>query len=126
MSNEQSLPIAGKVSVTSLLRQELPERLAEREKAGIARYGRSLETWNGRDAHRDLMEELLDAIQYAKQAELERKDLEQHLVQQLNEHVQEKISLAGLLREKEDKIQELTALTDGLADELRFYRYPGS
>lgn len=35
-----------------------------------------LHTQSGRDAHHDLREELLDALQYAKQAEMERRDLE--------------------------------------------------
>ncbi|HEU4751923.1 MAG TPA: hypothetical protein VFU47_02365 [Armatimonadota bacterium] len=69
--SEQPLPVPGQVSVTDALIADLRARQAR----GIATYGRSLETHNGRSAPRDLSEELLDAAQYAKQWELERSDL---------------------------------------------------
>jgi len=68
---DQSLPTTGKQSVTRLLMS----LLAEREKRGIETYGKSLETFNGRDAPRDLVEELIDACQYALQWQTERKEL---------------------------------------------------
>lgn len=46
--------------------------MAKREKVGIARYGTSLQIFNGRDALRDLYEELLDACCYVRQAIEER------------------------------------------------------
>lgn len=67
--SEQHLPQAGKQSVT----QELMKLLLAREKKGIETYGRSLETFNGRSAERDLVEELIDATQYALQIKLERR-----------------------------------------------------
>jgi hypothetical protein len=35
-----------------------------------------LQTWNGRDSNKDLLEELADALQYAVQDRLERIDIE--------------------------------------------------
>ena len=70
---EQPLPTSESKSqsVTSALRKLLDEREAK----GIATYGRSLQTHNGRDAVRDLVEELIDGAQYALQWEIERADL---------------------------------------------------
>lgn len=48
--------------------------LKARETKGIANYGQSLHASNGRDALVDLYEELLDAVQYAKQVVVENKD----------------------------------------------------
>jgi hypothetical protein len=57
--------------VTTALR----ELLDAREQRGIATYGRSLTTHNGRVSPQDLVEELIDGAQYALQWELERSDL---------------------------------------------------
>jgi hypothetical protein len=46
--------------------------VAERKRVGIERYGVPLQGFNGRDALRDLYEELLDAVQYLRQALYER------------------------------------------------------
>lgn len=45
--------------------------LEKRLRKGIETYGTPLMTNNGRDAANDLIEELLDAIMYAHQLELE-------------------------------------------------------
>ena len=50
---------------------DLRSDLRARAELGIARYGTPLLTHNGRDAIRDLTEELLDAIMYTTQAQLE-------------------------------------------------------
>jgi hypothetical protein len=80
MATEQQLPTAGKTSVTDSLigwlsarpeTERLVALLRERQKKGIETYGRSLETFNGRDVHRDLREELVDALQYEEQRRLE-------------------------------------------------------
>jgi hypothetical protein len=55
-------------SIQSLVRSDLEER----ERVGVERYGTPLQPWNGRDALRDLYEELLDAAQYIRQAMEER------------------------------------------------------
>lgn len=46
--------------------------LEHREAVGVARYGTCLQPFNGRDALRDLYEELLDACVYIKQVMVER------------------------------------------------------
>lgn len=63
--NPRSRPVTGAVRAL----------LDERERRGIATYGVSLTTWNGRSSPRDLVEELIDAAQYALQWEMERADL---------------------------------------------------
>lgn len=48
------------------------EKIQQRKKIGLERYGTLLQPHNGRDAFRDLEEELLDALQYVTQYQLER------------------------------------------------------
>ncbi len=91
---DQSLPTPGKADVTTLLLQALEEiepqqrspsardsirqainQIRAQQEKGIAKYGRSLETWNGRDPLKDAMEETVDRWQYLVQARLERADL---------------------------------------------------
>jgi hypothetical protein len=50
---------------------DLADALAARAHLGEARYGRPLETRNGRDVLRDLEEEVVDAYAYATQAVME-------------------------------------------------------
>jgi hypothetical protein len=45
-----------------------------RREVGIARYGTALQPHNGRDALRDLYEELLDAVMYVRQVMAERSE----------------------------------------------------
>lgn len=47
----------------------------ERRQYGIAKYGRPLETNNGRDALTDAWEESLDLLTYLTQMRLERGDI---------------------------------------------------
>ena len=60
-------------SITQLIvnSPNCPDRLKSyflaREQKGIATYGTPLQPFNGRNAKQDLLEELLDACQYAKQ-----------------------------------------------------------
>lgn len=58
----------GVPSVQSAVRQDLEAR----ERLGITRYGTRLQPHNGRNALRDLYEELLDACCYLKQELIER------------------------------------------------------
>lgn len=67
MDRRQPLPRLGSVSVTEALIQ----LIREREQAGIATYSRSLETFNGRDALQDALEEAIDLTQYLLQLRLE-------------------------------------------------------
>lgn len=66
---EQPMPTPnGAESIQAMVRHDLNVR----ERVGIQRYGTSLQPDNGRDALRDLYEELLDAACYAKQLMVER------------------------------------------------------
>lgn len=53
----------------------LIEEILSRRKIGIQQYGTPLNTHNGRDALRDLLDELLDACKYCIQAIKERDSL---------------------------------------------------
>lgn len=64
----QPLPTPGQQNVFDALIAALRAREAQ----GIATYGRSLETFNGRDALRDAFEESCDQTLYLLQALLER------------------------------------------------------
>jgi len=48
--------------------------LVERRQYGIAKYGRELETNNGRDSLKDAWEEAVDLVVYLTQMRLERGD----------------------------------------------------
>jgi hypothetical protein len=61
---DQPLPMAGQVGD---ILGELIDRLEERRAVGLKRYGRLLQAFNGRDASRDLEDELLDGAAYARQ-----------------------------------------------------------
>jgi hypothetical protein len=50
---------------------EIGNMLAIRRDLGLARYGQPLQAHNGRDAVRDLTEECLDAMAYARQVKVE-------------------------------------------------------
>lgn len=46
--------------------------LDERNQKGLETYGRTLTAFDGRDTHRDLYEELLDAVMYERKRQVER------------------------------------------------------
>jgi hypothetical protein len=64
---QQGPPRRGVQDVTPLLIADLEARAA----AGLATYGRPLQTHNGRNAAQDALEEALDLAQYLKQVVLE-------------------------------------------------------
>lgn len=64
----QPMPTPGAESVTRAVMADL----VEREQLGIARYGTTLQTFNGRDALADAYQESIDQTQYLKQALMER------------------------------------------------------
>lgn len=55
---------------------DLVAALRERSSFGERKYGTKLQTFNGRDAHLDALQELLDLFVYLHQAEMERAELE--------------------------------------------------
>jgi hypothetical protein len=67
---DQPLPTPGHQPVQAVL----IAALAERRDYGIRKYGRPLETHNGRDALTDAWEEALDLLTYLTQMRLERGD----------------------------------------------------
>lgn len=88
---DQPLPIAGKSDVLADLIRTLERHpdlfdpravemlkplQAERQSLGVKRYGRILQTFNGRDAHLDALQELLDFMVYLHQTAMERAELE--------------------------------------------------
>lgn len=53
---------------------EIIKMIEERAAIGEQRYGTRLQAWNGRNAVQDLLEEILDGIQYSYQAFVETGD----------------------------------------------------
>lgn len=68
---DQPLPTAGRLPVQGLLIQAIRERAEH----GRRKYGRYLETDNGRDALQDAWEEAIDLVTYLTQLRLERGDI---------------------------------------------------
>lgn len=66
--SEQPMPTEGAEDVTPYVIADLQERT----RRGIRKYGRPLQTHNGRDALWDAYEEALDLVQYLRQAILEK------------------------------------------------------
>ena len=77
---DQGLPIKGEAPVTPVAQSLFTTMLREAEQRGIERYKTTLETFNGRDAIKDAMEEAIDLWQYLTQIRLEndtqRRDLD--------------------------------------------------
>jgi hypothetical protein len=68
----QPKPCAGQCHVTPYARSEFERMLSEREQQGILTYGTTLQTFNGRDAVQDALEEAVDLWQYLVQLKMER------------------------------------------------------
>ncbi len=67
---DQPLPKPGKVDIQRILMGAIDERRT----FGITKYGRALESHNGRDALKDAWEEALDLLTYLTQLRVERGD----------------------------------------------------
>jgi hypothetical protein len=72
---DQPMPTPGRQNVTPIARRMFFEILDAQERKGIATYGTTLQTFNGRDALLDGMQEAVDLFQYLVQAKLERNAL---------------------------------------------------
>lgn len=70
---DQPLPVEGQGGD---LIGEVIDRLEERRAVGLRRYGKPLRAFNGREAPRDLEDELLDGAAYARQVGREMAALE--------------------------------------------------
>lgn len=64
-------PLPGKIAVAELVLKDIEERIADGEK----KYGTKLQTHNGRNALKDLYQELIDAVMYIRQEIEERNDI---------------------------------------------------
>lgn len=83
---EQAAPLPGRAEVWPTLMDWLPDLFAwdvppqlladckARHELGVQRYGRALETHNGRDARVDAYQEALDGLAYLWQLYLETED----------------------------------------------------
>jgi hypothetical protein len=80
--------------------------LDERRQFGIKKYGTALMTFNGRDFVKDLMEELVDALQYAAGWKLEREQLLRLLAEMFE-------VIAEVETDVEECWTEATAIQDG-------------
>lgn len=69
---DQPLPV---INDAPDIQTQVVADIADRRQVGISRYGTALQPHNGRDALRDLYEELLDAVMYVKQVMVERGEL---------------------------------------------------
>jgi hypothetical protein len=74
-AGDQPLPEQGKQNVVD----DLITHLRARIELGVKRYGRPLETFNGRDAHQDELEEFVDGWIYRWQSRMERAALQEEL-----------------------------------------------
>lgn len=79
---DQPLPTEGGEHV----QDRLIKLIEERRTLGVQRYGRALQTFNGRNAVRDLLEELLDGATYAMQVEMEQEAQQARIGAGLNLH----------------------------------------
>ena len=70
-ARDQPLPVAGRQPVQAAI----IAAIGERRDYGTRKYGRPLETHNGRDALTDAWEEALDLLTYLTQMRLERGDV---------------------------------------------------
>lgn len=79
---DQPLPTEGQEDVQAALIREIEAR----RELGKQRYGRPLQTFNGRDALRDLLDELLDGATYAMQVRMEIAQRQARVDRALAEH----------------------------------------
>jgi hypothetical protein len=70
--HDQKLP---EVNERPVMHNVLTDLIAKRLAIGIERYGTGLQPMNGRDAYRDLVEELVDAAVYTLQIQHERAEM---------------------------------------------------
>lgn len=83
---DQPLPTEGRQNV----QDALIEMIKERRELGIQRYGRALQTFNGRDAVKDATEEALDLATYLMQVSLERQEVQNRISNALRLHEADK------------------------------------
>ena len=62
---------------------DIIKAIAQRSEVGLSKYGTILRVNNGRDCVNDLEQELLDALQYLKQARMEGKKIPRRVLVEL-------------------------------------------
>ncbi|KKM65985.1 hypothetical protein LCGC14_1485770 [marine sediment metagenome] len=72
------MPKPGKVNVSPVAIRRLSDLIIQRTKQGMLTYKSPLQTFNGRDALQDCLEELVDATLYLMQAIMEREAEEEN------------------------------------------------
>lgn len=94
------------------IQSQLIADIEERRQVGIRRYGTALQPFNGRDAARDLYEELIDGAVYAKQLVVEHADMNEEL-EALRQETAELLSENQRLTEERDEaLRQLAARDD--------------
>jgi hypothetical protein len=91
---DQPLPAEGQENVQDALIEHIKQRRA----LGVQRYGRPLQTFNGRNAVLDLLEELLDGATYAMQVEMEKKAVQARIHEALHLHRADALGLCTSCR----------------------------
>jgi predicted Zn-ribbon and HTH transcriptional regulator len=117
----QPNPKPGKEDVTPVARAEFLRMLAEREAQGIATYGTTLQTHNGRDMLQDAKEEAVDLIQYLIGAEMEREDLRRELAE-VKAEVQLGRIFLQLSHDDKTALEEIRRLQQQLAEFLEIVK----
>lgn len=108
LSAEQAQPVPnGSPSVQGMVRADLETR----EQLGVQRCGTALQPHNGRDALRDLYEELLDAACYTRQA--------------IEERPREDVDLRARLRNAHAAAEELASLLTEVLGHFTQKGHPG-
>jgi hypothetical protein len=72
--NGVDIAVEAALALRSMQLDSLADDIEARIRMGEKKYGSRLRAFNGRDVFTDLGQEMLDAINYAKQAQLEGKD----------------------------------------------------
>jgi hypothetical protein len=106
--DSQPLPTEGKRDVFPEMRAAFLKMYEERMALGIQRYGRTLQTHNGRNVGVDVLEELFDAFAYAMQFVMEHSDLGR----QMQQYRDEAIMLRQRTEAVRDFILNRTLVTD--------------
>jgi hypothetical protein len=91
---DQPLPTEGQQNV----QDALIDLIKERRDLGVQRYGRPLQTFNGRNAVRDALEEALDLATYLMQVEMETKATQARIREVLHLHRANEINVCVTCR----------------------------
>jgi hypothetical protein len=98
--HDQQLPTS---SDRPVMHEVLINLIESRLAVGVERYGHGLQPMNGRDAYRDLVEELVDACVYTLQIQHERAEMYNH-VQYIEEYLMELNLKSDALTEMRSRI----------------------